>query len=313
METRANYVLIGLFTLAIVAAGFGFVFWFSQTGSGTEKVVYRVLFDGAVSGLRTGASVLFNGIKIGEVTDLKLNPQDPRQVSATIGVDKNSPIRTDTRVGLDFQGLTGIAAISLKGGAPDSPPVVGQNGQLPTLVADAASTQDVTQTLRDVAGRADELLRQVSDVIGENKKPLNDILVNLKTFSESLDRKSAALDDVLANAKNFTAALDRNAASLDKIMANVENLTGDDTRKELLDTVKSVRVLAENLDKRTADISAGVNRFTASGLREFEALAADGRRTLAQLDRAVKNFDRNPSRVIFGGSGSSVPEYNGRR
>ena len=205
------------------------------------------------------------------------------------------PVRTDTKVGLDFQGLTGIASISLKGVSASAPVVVGQSGQPPTLVADSASTQDVTQTIRDVAARADEVLRQVSAVIGDNQKPLNDIMVNLKAFTDTLDRKSVALDEILANAKNFTAALDRNSDRLDRVMANVESLTDANTKKELLDTVRSVRVLAENLDRRTAEISAGLTRFTGSGLREWEALAADGRKTLAQLDRAVRNFDRNPA------------------
>jgi phospholipid/cholesterol/gamma-HCH transport system substrate-binding protein len=312
METRANYVLIGLFTLAIVVTGFAFVYWFTQTGAGTERASYRVLFDGSVSGLRTGASVLFNGIKVGEVTDLRLNPNDPRQVAATIGIDKNVPLRTDTKVGLDFQGLTGIASISLKGGAVDAPALTAQRGQLPTLAADPAATQDVTQSVRDLAGRGDDLLRRLSAVVGDNEKPLNEIVVNLRNFTTTLDRKSDQLDAILASAKNFTAALDRNSERLDHVMANLESMTDADAKKELLDTVKSVRVLAENLDKRTAEISAGVNRFTGSGLREWESLAADSRKTLAQLDRAVRNFDRNPSRVLFGGSGS-VPEYDGRR
>jgi len=312
METRANYVLIGLFTLAIVVAGFGFVYWFTQTGAGLERTSYRILFDGSVSGLRTGGSVLFNGIKVGEVTELKLNPQDPRQVAAIVAIDKSVPVRSDTRVGLDFQGLTGIASISLKGGSVDAPPLPAPRGQLPTLVADSSATQDVTQTIRDVAARADELLRRVSVLIGDNEKPFNELLVNLRNFSATLDRKSDDIDAVLANAKNFTAALDRNSERLDRVMANVEKLTSDDTRRELLDAMRSVRVLAENVDRRTGEISIGINRFTASGLREWEALAADGRRTLAALERAVKNFDRNPQRVIFGGGGS-VPEYNGRR
>ena len=312
METRANYVLIGLFTLAIVAAGFGFVYWFTQTGSGAQRVSYRVLFDGAVSGLRAGASVLFNGIKVGEVTDLRLNPDDPRQVAAIVGIDKATPVRQDTKVGLEFQGLTGIAAIALKGGSVSAPAVAAQNGQLPTLLADSSATQDVTQTVRDLAARADDLLGCISAVVGDNEKPLNDILVNLKAFTESLDRKSVAADEILANTKNFTAALDRNSARLDRVMGNIESLTDADTKKELLDAVRSARVLMENLDKRTAELSAGVSRFTASGQREVESLAADGRRTLGELNRAVKNFDKNPQRVLFGG-GASVPEYNGRR
>ena len=114
METRANYVVIGLFTLAVIAGGFGFVYWFSRAGDGNERATYRVVFDGAVSGLRVGGWVLFNGIKVGEVSDLKLNPANPRQVLAIVTVEKAVPIRADTRVGLDFSGLTGTASIAIR-------------------------------------------------------------------------------------------------------------------------------------------------------------------------------------------------------
>src|SRR3979490_3162025 len=118
METRANYVLIGLFTLAVILGGFGFVYWFNTIGAAGGRAPYRIVFEGSVSGLRTGASVLFNGIKVGEVTELKLDPSKPKQVVAGISVDRGVAIRDDTAIGLEFQGLTGIAALSLKGGDP---------------------------------------------------------------------------------------------------------------------------------------------------------------------------------------------------
>src|SRR5262245_38815 len=124
METRANYVVIGLFTLVVIAGAFGFVYWFSRTGDGGERVPYHVVFDGAVSGLRTGGWVLFNGIKVGEVSDLKLNPANPRQVIATIVVDKAVPMRADTRAGLHFQCLSGIESLSVQGRAAHAGPLL---------------------------------------------------------------------------------------------------------------------------------------------------------------------------------------------
>ena len=121
METRANYVLIGAFTLAVVLGVFGFVYWFQNIGGTGERVFYRVQFEGSVSGLRTGASVLFNGIRVGEVTTLKLDPAHPKQVIASISIDKSVAVRPDTEIGLEFQGLTGISALSLKGGDPALP------------------------------------------------------------------------------------------------------------------------------------------------------------------------------------------------
>ena len=117
METRANYVVTGAFTLAVIAGVFGFIFWFQNTGSGGERASYRVVFTGSVSGLRTGASVLFNGIRVGEVSGLALDAHDPRKVVATISVERAVPVRADTKVALAYQGLTGLAEVALTGGA----------------------------------------------------------------------------------------------------------------------------------------------------------------------------------------------------
>ena len=207
---------------------------------------------------------------------------------ATIAVEPKTPIRADTSVSLDFQGLTGIASISLKAGAPSAPLLpIAQDGGPPLLLADASATQDVTQTAREV-------LRKVDNFFAESEGPLRSAIRNLDTFS---------------------ATLAKNSERIDHVIAGVEGLFGADGKGEINEAVHSLKALADNLDKRTADITAGVTRFTGSGLREWEALAVDGRRTLSDLDRAIKNLDRNPQRVIFGGSGTSgaVPEYNGRR
>ena len=277
--------MIGLFTLAMIASGFGFVYWFSRAGDGGERAVYRVVFDGAVSGLRQGGWVLFNGIKVGEVSDLKLNPDNPRQVVATIAVDKGVPMRADTRVGLDFQGLTGIASISVKGGSPDAPPLVSEKGQPATLIADASATQDVTTTIRDVAASTGALVRRLDEVLADNRDTLKSTLSNLEVFSSTLAR---------------------NSERLDRIMAGLDNFTSGDIKTELVDTARSMRTLTDNLDKRTAEISVGLTRFSNNGLREYEALAVDARRTLADLGRAIRNFDRNPQRVLFGPSSTDA-------
>jgi len=285
METRANYVLIAAFMLAVVAAAFGFVYWFSNLGDHGVRDSYRVAFDGAVSGLRTGSTVLFNGIRVGEVTQLKLNPTNPRQVVATIAVEPKTPVRADTSVSLDFQGLTGIASISLNGGTPGAEALpIAQDGGPPLLAADPSATQDVTQTARTVLHRVDAF------------------------FADS----EGSLRDAIRNLDTFSATLAKNSERVDHVMAGVESLFGADGKGEINEVAHSLKVLADNLDKRTADITSGVTRFTGSGLREWEALAVDGRRTLAELERAIKNLDRNPQRVLFGGSGT-VPEYNGRR
>ena len=143
MERKAHYALIGLFTFAVVAGAFGFIFWLHHSSGKKQAVAYRVIFDSSVSGLQVGGNVLFNGIRVGEVTNLRLDPDKPNQVVAMLAVNKSTPIRSDTRVGLEFAGLTGVAAVSLKGVSSKTPLIEREEGEPPTLKADPSASQDM--------------------------------------------------------------------------------------------------------------------------------------------------------------------------
>ncbi|MGE0566027.1 MAG: MlaD family protein [Pseudolabrys sp.] len=301
METKANYVLIGVFVLAIIAGVFGFVFWFQSLGGTGERLHYRVVFENSVSGLRTGASVLFNGIRVGEVTDLRLNPAQPRQVVAYIAVDKSVAVRSDTRVAIEFQGLTGIAAIGLSGGSADKPALAGTKENPATLSGTQGMTQDVTQGARDV-------LRRIDEFISENRGPFNNTLKNLESFSSSLTKNSSQIDETLANISEFTAVMKRNTEKIDRIVSNIETITGgaDGKSGDVMEAVKAIRDLAANLDKRTESITEGVNKLTASGTKQIESIGREFRQTLNVIERAARNIDQNPSRLLFGGSGSNT-------
>ena len=150
METRASFVLIGSFTLAVIAAAFGSVLWFQSLHTTKQRDPLRIIFEGPASGLRNGGSVNFNGIRIGEVISVKLD--NPRRVVALAMVENNAPIRKDTLVGLEFQGLTGVAAISLKGGA-EAAPSAGRCGARSEAGSDASVTcpERVSTTPRSIA------------------------------------------------------------------------------------------------------------------------------------------------------------------
>ena len=230
MERKANYVLIGLFTFAVIAGAFGFVFWIHHTAGKKTAVSYRVIFDSSVSGLRVGGAVLFNGIRVGEVTDLRLDPDKPSQVLAMLAVNKATPIRSDTKVGLEFTGLTGIASVSLKGVSATTPLIEREEGEPPTLKADPTASQDLTQAVRDVLNKADV-------VLAENREAIHQAIKDLALFSASLARNADGLDEIVTNTKGATA---------------------------------SVRTLADNLDKRTDDIAIGINKMTATATRQID-------------------------------------------
>src|SRR5258706_16387146 len=121
METRANFVLIGSFTLAVIAAAFGFVLWFQSLHTTKARGPLRIVFEGPAAGLRNGGSVNFNGIRVGEVISVKLD--NPRRVVALAMVENNAPLRKAHSVGPEFQGRPGGGPVLFKGGTAAGPPV----------------------------------------------------------------------------------------------------------------------------------------------------------------------------------------------
>ena len=192
METRAPYVLIGAFVLAAILAVFGFVYWLNNTGGVGPRTTYSVQFQGPVPGLLVGAGVLFNGIRVGEVTQLALLADHPRFVSVAISVASTTPVRSDTKVGLDFQGLTGVPVVALEGGT-----VVTRSDEPLTLIAEAGAGRSMTQAARDA-------LRRVDSVLEENSGPLKDMIANFKTFSDGLARNTSRLDGIVAGLEKMT-------------------------------------------------------------------------------------------------------------
>jgi len=273
METRANYVLIGSFTLTVIAAAFGFVLWFQSLHTTKARSPLRIVFEGPAAGLRNGGSVNFNGIRIGEVISVKLD--NPRRVVALAMVENNAPVRKDTLVGLEFQGLTGVAAISLKGGEEAAPPVPLDEDGIPVLTADPNRLQDVTEAIRGT-------LQNINRVVADNQEAVRNALHNLETFTNTLARNSERIDAIMGR-------VDGVMGKADNLMLGLNTLAGGKDGGELFQTVKSIRELADDFDKRSS------------------ALMADGRKTLGDISRAVNNFDRNPTRVLFGASNSNNP------
>lgn len=273
METKANYVVTGLFTLAVIVGAFGFIYWFQRTGGSAGEIAYRVVFDGSVAGLRTGAAVDFNGIRVGEVSGLTVDARDPRKVIVLLKIEQGVPVRADTKAGLAFQGLTGLAEVSLVGGSAGAPPLKAQAGETPTLYADASATADVTQEARDVLAR-------INGMVADNETALHASLTNIQAV---------------------TATLAQNSQRLDTIMGGLQTLAGGpDGDGQIGKAADSIRRLADDLDKQSAQISAGLTQFSNSGLKQFEAFAVDGRHTLAELQKTIKNINEHPNSLIFG-------------
>ena len=234
---RASNVMIGTLTLALIVGSLGSFLAYRKLASDKQRTPFRVIFEGPASGLRKGGSVNFAGVRVGEVVSLKLD--HPRRVVVLAMIDGNTPVRRDTQVGLEFQGLTGIAAISFTGGTVDPPPL-GADG-IPELTADPEGLLDMQERIR-VA------LRNVDKVIADNEVAVKDTLRNFESFTASLSSNGERITSVIS-------AADASIKSVDGALAKTRDFLGslgsDKYGGELLPTVISLRELIESFDKKS--------------------------------------------------------------
>jgi len=295
MEDRAKYALIGLFTFAVIAAAFGFIYWLHSASGSKETKPYLVVFEGSVSGLRVGGPVLFNGIRVGEVSEMRLTDK-PSEVAAVISITPSTPVRSDTIVTLEYAGLTGIASVSLKGATSSAPALQpAKNGSLPTLRA-GSTAGDMGNAVRETLAKADS-------IIVENQESLRNAIKNLETFTEALARNGNKIDELVHNGSAAMSSINDLAVSLksdtSKLAGNLDKLT--------VNLDKQTTILAENLDKRTAEITEGITKVTDTANKQINIVGNDLHRSIANIDRAVTDLAKNPQRILFGGPSESNP------
>ena len=259
MRARASNVMIGTLTLALIAGSLAAFLTYQRLAGIKQQVPFRVIFEGSASGLRKGGSVNFSGIRVGEVVSLKLD--HPRRVVALAMIDGNTPVKSDTQVGLEFQGLTGIAAISFTGGSDEAPPPRKGEDGIPELTADPFGTLNTQEKIR-VA------LRNVDKVIADNEDAVKDTLRNFETFTASLSGNGERLTSIVAAAESGVTAVDN---GFTKTQDFLKSLGSDKYGGELLPTIVSLRELIESFDKKSGvmindvrkmlgEVSASINK-----------------------------------------------------
>ena len=237
MRARASNLVIGSVTLAVIAAGFVGLLGYRKIHGMQQQSLLRITFEGSASGLRKGGSVNFDGVQIGEILSLKLD--NPRQVVALVRVDNSAPIRKDTVVGLEFQGLTGVAAISLTGVAATAPPVPLDEDGVPALSADLSETQSIRDTLHGV-----------DRVLVNNQAVLKDALLSFETYTAGLASKGEAIDSIIGKANGAFQGFESAMGKIDNIMPGMADGKAD----ELFQKVKALREMAETFNKRSGTV-----------------------------------------------------------
>jgi phospholipid/cholesterol/gamma-HCH transport system substrate-binding protein len=255
---RATNLVIGTTTLAVLAAGLVGMLVVQKVRTVRNQSPIRIVFDGSASGLRKGGGVNFDGVPAGQILSIKL--ENPRKIVVMALLDNSAPIRKDTVVGIEFQGLTGVAAISLVGGAPSAPPVPLDADGVPMLTAD----------LREQQESVVDTLHRVDNFLIENRESIKDAMLSAESYTASLKSKADAIDSILGKADTAFTGFD---SGMDRITNALPGFA-DGKAEELFEKMKSLRELADTYKKKAA------------------TFLDDGRKMLSDLSESANNMTR---------------------
>lgn len=303
METRAHHVLIGLFSVIVVAAALLFGLWLAKSSVDTAFKDYQVVFNEAVTGLSRGSAVQYSGIKVGDVIQLKLDPQDPRRVLAQIRVTGDTPIKDDTQAKLALNGITGTSIIQLSGGTPQSPELVGVEGKLPVIIAAPSPIARLLNNSNDLLTNINVLLHNANEMF--SSKNVQTLTQTLEHLEQTTGAISDQRDDIRQALKQLTVLSKQAGGTLEQtsvLMRNANTLLTSDGKQ----VIGSAENAMKSLEQSSAKINALLTRNQDSlnggmqGLGELGPAIRELRETLTSLKTISRRLDANPSGYLLG-------------
>ncbi|QSX73622.1 MCE family protein [Lysobacter arenosi] len=298
METKANYVLIGAFTIVVTLLLLLFALWAAKYTSEKDWRNYAVLFTEPVTGLTEGSSVQYNGISVGTVETLRLAPDDPRRVIALLRLQASAPIKTDTRAKLSIQGITGSPFIQLTGGNPGSPALADvDRRETPVIQTEASALQNIADTANRLVARMDQVL---SD---ENVKRVSNTLANIESATSAIADQREDLRTLITSARKSSEQLsvtltttNRAVESVDReLVAKLPGLIA-----KLDSTLTRLDSAANNANGVLADNRTAINSFANDGLAQLGPTLGELRLLVRDLRRISDRLDSNPTRYLLG-------------
>jgi phospholipid/cholesterol/gamma-HCH transport system substrate-binding protein len=297
METRAHHVLIGTFTLVVVVVAVLFALWLGKASLSKQHHYYDIVFTEAVTGLSTGSPVQYNGIQVGQVSQLKLDPKDPRKVLARIQVAADTPIKTATRAKLGLLGLTGVAFIQLSGGAPDSallmptpdnpvPQIKSENSALSQLLA---SGSDVVTNLNGILDRLGQVVSQ------SNVDRITSTLKNIDQTTSTLAAERDDLRKLIHEASEASVKLNQTLAGANKLVNGPALQTMERAQAAMTSLQQTTKTLNDLLVENKDSLQSGLRGVDQIGptLRQLRA-------TLRDIQQVTDQLQANPAAYLLG-------------
>jgi phospholipid/cholesterol/gamma-HCH transport system substrate-binding protein len=319
METRANHLLIGSVVLVALAGVFAFAIWLAKVELDREFDYYETYFTGSVTGLTVGGDVRFNGIPVGAVDLLQIDPDNPRRVRALLSVQQGTPIRTDTLATLEFQGITGVVYVQLSGGSAAAPMLkeTTPEGQLPIIASRRSSIQELFEGAPELIARGLVLLESLNAFAGpENQRNFSTLLANASELSGRLAGRADEIERVIVNADRMAADLQATVAQLNRLVGRLGQVAEgadatlsvargaigavDQTVEEIARTAQSIDRLTREFETLVSDNREPIEVFASQGLVEFTRFIEEARLLVASATRFVEELQANPAQFLLG-------------
>ncbi len=283
METKANHILIGAFLLVATFAGFAFVFWIQNYGTGNTVNRYYILFKGPVTGLAPASTVLFNGLKVGKIESFEIDPVDPRNTKVLVTIRKTIPVRRNSFARIVSQGLSAYSSVMITPGTPDeSLLVLGADGTLPVIAAAPGSGGSLFEAAPAVLNNANTVLQRIDELVANNEKLVRDTLKNIESFTKALDRNKGRIDSLMQNADQTMISANKTGQKASATLARLDKILADNEQKisETLSSIsrtaknaESFSLMLKNNEQPVSDILASI-RETSKNAEKFSAMLA---------------------------------------
>ncbi|MEQ1890496.1 MAG: MlaD family protein [Alphaproteobacteria bacterium] len=309
METKANHVLIGAFTLAVIAAAFGFILWLAKTEIDQRIAAYDILFEGSVTGLNVAGDVRYQGVRVGQVKDVRIYEKDSRLVRVRIEIDANTPVNSASLASLEFFGITGVLFVQINGGDVKAAPLaLLPDQEVPVIASGKSSLEALFAGAPALLENAAVLVERLSQLVNEdNRKSFSGILKNAEAVSGSVAGRAKEIDALILNtskmSRDFSEVsgnLNALTARLDKLSIQAETTLNTDVRKFLQEATG----LTSELSGIVKDNKPAINNFGDRGLREFASFVIEARQLVTTLDRVAQRLESDPARFFLGNSAS---------
>ena len=297
-----NYTVVGAFVLTLALVGISIALWLASGGAFAKSFdPYLAVLDESVAGLNVNAPVKFNGVDVGRVRSIDLDPGNPARVRLIFDIARETPVKVDTLAVLKTQGLTGIAYVELSGGSPTSPRLLAAPGALyPELKTKPSLSARLENVLTSVLAKLDRTSSTIDSVLSvENRAALSGTLANLAQVTKTLADRSASID---AGIQSAARTFDNSA----RLTADLRTQIGPTLDKisrasEALEKLGNAGALASaDASKTLQSVGAEVQHFTADTGPELQKLMGELTVLSTSLRHLTQQTERAPNSLLFG-------------